>query len=158
RHYVAPGLAWSLSTGTQGSALTGTVYNDANRDGVRGGSGEPGLAGLTVYVDANNNGQFDPGELSTTTAANGSFSLTVGAGNHRVSVVAPEGFNFTTAQSRTVSGGASNVNFGLHRPEAGFTGRKFADLNGNGFADAGEPGIADVFIYVDVDGDGQIDI
>jgi len=158
RNYVAPALAWGLSTGTQGAALTGTVFNDANRDGVRGGTGEPGLGGLTVYVDANSNGQLDPGELSTTTAANGSFSLAVGAGNHRVSVVAPAGFNFTTPQSRTVSGGASNVNFGLHRPEAGFSGRKFADLNGNGFADAGEPGIADVFIYVDVDGDGQIDI
>ncbi len=156
--YVAASLAWGLATGTQGAALTGTVFNDANRDGQRGSSGEPGLGGLTVFVDANNNGQFDPGELSTTTAANGTFSLPVGAGNHRVSVVAPDGFIFTTPQSRTVSGGASNVNFGLHRPDAAFTGRKFADLNGNGFADAGEPGISDVFIYVDVDGDGQIDI
>ncbi len=157
-NWVAPALAWSLATGTQGAGLTGTVFNDVNRDGVRAAVGEPGLGGITVFVDRNGNGVLDPGEISTTTGPDGSYSLTVSPGNNLIRAIAPAGFIFTTPASRTATGAASGVNFGLHRPDAQVTGRKFADLNGNGFADPGEPGIADVFIYVDLDGDSQLDV
>jgi len=155
--WVAANLAWVLSTGTQGTALTGSVFNDFNRDAVRG-AGEAGLGGIRVFVDANGNGAYDSGELSTTTAADGTYSLAVGVGSNLVSVVAPAGFVFSTPATRTVTTGASNVNFGLYSPSTQFTGRKFADLNGNGFADTGEGGIAGAFIYIDLDRDGQIDI
>lgn len=154
---VTASLAWGLATGTQGTSLSGTVFNDANRDSARSAS-ETGLAGVTVFVDANGNGAFDSGETSTTTAANGSFTLPVPAGNNFVSIVTPAGFVLTTPAVRPVSGAASNVLFGLHRPDATSTGRKFADLNGNGFLDAGETGIGGVFVYIDLDRDGQIDI
>lgn len=154
---VTSSLAWGLATGTAGTNLTGTVFNDLNRDGVRG-SGESGQGGITVFVDANGNGVLDPGEISTVTAADGTYSLPVAAGNNLIAAVAPAGFVFTTPSSRQVSGGASGVNFGLFRPNAQFTGRKFADLNGNGFADPGEPGVEGAFIYIDLDMDGRIDV
>ena len=39
------------------------VFNDLNGDGIAG-PGEPGLAGQTVYIDANANGQIDSRSLS----------------------------------------------------------------------------------------------
>lgn len=154
---VTASLAWGLATGTQGTSLRGTVFNDANRDSARN-AGEAGLAGVTVFVDANGNGVFDPGETFTTTAADGSYTLPVPAGNNLISIVPPTGYVLTTPASRPVTGAATNVTFGLHQPNATFTGRKFADLNGNGFLDAGEPGIGGVFVYIDLDRDGRIDI
>lgn len=155
--WVASNLAWSLASGTRGTSLTGTVFNDLNRDSTRAAS-EPGLAGVTVFVDANGNGVLDPGEISTTTNADGTYTLAAPPGTNTIAALAPAGFVFTTAASRSVSNGGTGVNFGMHRPSTQFTGRKFADLNGNGFADAGEPGIQGVFIYIDLDRDGQIDI
>jgi len=154
---VTASLAWGLATGTQGTSLSGTVFNDVNRDSARN-AGEPGLAGVTVFVDANGNGVFDPGETFTTTAADGSFTLPVAAGTNHISIVPPTGYVLTTPAIRPVTGAASNVTFGLHRPNATFTGRKFADLNGNGFLDAGESGIGGGFVYIDLDRDGRIDI
>ena len=154
---VTASLAWGLATGTQGTALSGTVFNDANRDSARN-AGETGLAGVTVFVDANGNGVFDAGETSAITAADGSFTLPVPAGNNAISIVPPAGFVLTTPAVRPVTGAANNVTFGLHRPDTTVTGRKFADLNGNGALDAGETGIGGVFIYIDLDRDGRIDI
>lgn len=154
---VTAGLSWGLATGTQGTSVSGTVFNDANRDSARG-VGEAGLAGITVFVDANGNGVFNASEISTTTAADGSFTLPVAAGTNQISIVPPTGYVLTTPAVRPVTGAASNVTFGLHRPNTTFTGRKFADLNGNGFLDAGETGIGGVFVYIDLDRDGRIDI
>ena len=42
---------------------------------TRWDDGEPGLEGWTVYLDANGNGQLDPDERSTTTGANGDYTL-----------------------------------------------------------------------------------
>ncbi len=154
---VTASLAWGLATGTQGTSLSGTVFNDVNRDSARN-AGEPGLAGVTVFVDANGNGVFDPGETFTTTAADGSFTLPVAAGTNHISIVPPTGYVLTTPAVRPVTGAASNVTFGLHRPDATFTGRNFSDLNGNGVLDAGETGIGGAFVYIDLDRDGRIDI
>ncbi len=158
--YVAASLAFALSSGRVGSALTGTVFNDVNRDGRLSGSSETGLAGATVFVDRNGNGVFDPGETSTVTAANGSYSIAVAPGTVRIVVAPPSGFVGTSpVQTVTVTtGGATNVNLGVSRVSADITGTKWADLDGNGFQDAGEPGLAGVFIYLDLDGDDNIDI
>lgn len=158
--WVASSLAWSLSTGKQGGSLTGTVFNDFNRDGVQtgGSSSEPGISGITVFADVNGNGQLDAGEIRTVTTSNGSYSLPVGTGNNLISLVAPSGFVFTTAASRPTNGAATNVNFGLFKPSTEFSGRKFADINGNGFLDSGEPGIEGGMVYIDLDNDARIDI
>ena len=158
--FVASSVAWALSTGRVGSSLTGTVFSDANRDGRLGGSGEAGLAGITVFVDRDNDGVLDPGETSTVSGSNGSYSLAVGPGTARIVAVTPSGFAATSsAQTVNVSTGAtSNVNFGFSRIVADITGTKWADLDGNGFQDPGEPGLSGVFIYLDLDGDDRIDI
>jgi VCBS repeat-containing protein len=50
-------------------------------DGSLSGSvGDGYLSGATVFSDANGNGQLDPGEASTTTDADGKFTLTGGTG------------------------------------------------------------------------------
>ncbi|MGV3484062.1 MAG: Ig-like domain-containing protein [Planctomycetaceae bacterium] len=157
---VAPTLSWVLSTGTLGGAVTGTVFSDVNRDGQLAGSGELGLGGVTVFVDFDNDGVFDPGETSTTTASNGTYSLPIGSGTFRIVAVAPAGFA-PTLPSRTVTvgpGGVANVNLGFSRVVADITGTKWADINGNGFFDTGEPGIEGVFVYLDLDGDDRIDL
>jgi hypothetical protein len=65
-----------------GGDLAGSVFNDLNGDGVHD-SGEPGLAGWTVYLDENTNGQYDKGsdpttftgERSVQTDVNGDYAL-----------------------------------------------------------------------------------
>ncbi len=54
--------------------ISGSVSNDFDGDGTLD-AGEPGLGGWTVYIDANGNGRLDYSEASTTTAADGSFTL-----------------------------------------------------------------------------------
>ena len=46
------------------------VYNDANGNGVYD-SRELPMVGVTMYIDANLNGQLDAGEVTTTTDDNG---------------------------------------------------------------------------------------
>jgi subtilisin-like proprotein convertase family protein len=41
----------------QPSSISGTVFNDLNNDGIRE-AGEPGLAGRTVFLDSDNNGNL----------------------------------------------------------------------------------------------------
>ena len=157
---VAASMSWALATGTAGgSALTGVVFNDLNRDGTRGAS-EGGLGGVTLFVDRDGDSVQDPGETSTVSAANGAYSLALGVGTFRIVAIPPSGFGTTPiARNVTVTGGsAGTANFGFNRVSADITGTKWADLDGNGFQDPGEPGIAGVFIYLDLDNDDRIDL
>src|SRR5208337_1210277 len=86
---------------------------------------EPGLAGWTVYLDANKNGRLDPGELSTTTDADGRFTFpNLGAGTYLVEEQPPPGWTLTGPATLhyeiTVSSGQNvyNVDFG-NAPEQG---------------------------------------
>ncbi|MFW6155545.1 MAG: GEVED domain-containing protein [Planctomycetota bacterium] len=55
-------------------SISGTKIWDVNADGVVG-SGDPRLAGFTVYADINNNGQLDSGEPSAVTNTAGQYTL-----------------------------------------------------------------------------------
>ena len=55
--------------------IHGINWNDLDEDGIRDAN-EPGLEGWTIYLDDNNNGEFDSGEQSTVTNANGEYSFT----------------------------------------------------------------------------------
>lgn len=59
--------------------IQGVAFEDADGDGVRD-PGENAIAGLRVYVDANNNGSFDADELSATSDANGAYSIVAPSG------------------------------------------------------------------------------
>ena len=116
---IAAGIR--ATTGT----VTGTVFVDANGNHTLDATEAGYAGGATVYVDANDNGVLDAGEASTTTAANGTFTLAgVPIGSAVVlRVVRPNGYvatdtNVTSTanlQAVAVAAGATtaNVNFGL---------------------------------------------
>ncbi len=52
--------------------IRGTTWNDRNGNGSKD-VGEPGLSGWTIYLDGNENGQFDAGETSTVTDGDGNY-------------------------------------------------------------------------------------
>jgi len=78
------------TTAAQGS-VSGSVFNDANANGKRD-TGEKSLAGWMVYVDANNDGQFEPNETYVLTDASGNFKLTLNAGSYKLRVQVRSGY------------------------------------------------------------------
>ncbi|MEO0932664.1 MAG: putative Ig domain-containing protein, partial [Cyanobacteria bacterium J06641_2] len=54
--------------------IQGIKWSDTNQNGVKD-TNESGLAGWTIFVDQNQNGLLDNGEISTTTTTDGSYTL-----------------------------------------------------------------------------------
>ncbi len=85
------------------ATLQGTVWQDLNANGVRD-PGDPALAGRTVYLDTNGNRQFDAGESSLTSGADGSYSFTgLAAGTYAVVQALDAGWVHTSPRSGPVS-------------------------------------------------------
>ncbi|MFC1766164.1 SdrD B-like domain-containing protein, partial [Planctomycetota bacterium] len=59
---------------TISGGIEGSKWHDLNANGLWD-TGEPGLAGWTIFLDANSNGQLDAGETNTVTDANGSYAF-----------------------------------------------------------------------------------
>lgn len=147
--------------------ISGSVFRDSNGDGIRAPQ-EIGLANWRIYVDANNNSNFDPTEVSTLTDASGNFTLRgrLGPGQVLVRAVTQTGYS----QSIPSNGGGYSVTlvdasqavsgllFGQKPVPGAISGYKFNDYNKNGVRDSGEPGIAGTVIYVDLNNDGKIAI
>ncbi|WP_425619016.1 SdrD B-like domain-containing protein [Anatilimnocola sp. NA78] len=55
-------------------SLSGQKFEDLDGNAVRD-PGEPAMANVVVYLDANNNGLLDDGELQTTTDASGNYAF-----------------------------------------------------------------------------------
>lgn len=165
-----------------GSSISGTVYFDANNNGVFD-SGETGIGGVAINLtgtDINGNAV----SLSTVTAADGSYHFTnlppSNASGYAIAKTQPAGYldgkasvlsgnpGSVALPQSLIAGGAdviskvvlvanSNLtayNFG---EQAGSTisGYVYADTNKNGVKDAGESGIAAVTVTltgVDVNG------
>jgi autotransporter-associated beta strand protein len=88
---VAVGSISGTGDATTGS-ITGVLYNDLNNNNHQD-SGESGLAGWTVFLDANKNGRLDPGEVSTTTNSSGQYTFSnLTLGTYVVSEVLPAGY------------------------------------------------------------------
>ena len=103
-------------------SIGGLKFNDINGNGVQD-VGDVGLAGVTVFIDANLNSVFDAGELSTVTTANGSYSFeNLGPGTYRVREVRSDVSIQTTpnpADIQAISGNdVFEVDFGNHRHRA----------------------------------------
>ncbi|MEG4277994.1 SdrD B-like domain-containing protein [Microcoleus sp. MON1_C1] len=154
--------------GNAGPAILGTKFNDLNRDGVRQPN-EPGLRDIPILLESatSSNGVFNAGtgELSTTTDANGAFSfINLVPGNYVLTETQlPTGFTATTPNPLAVTLGNTNVNvfFGNAGvpPVTGsrIVGCKYLDIDADGFRDGNEPGIKNVRIYIDSNGNGQRD-
>ncbi|MGC1269079.1 MAG: DUF11 domain-containing protein [Croceibacterium sp.] len=83
--------------------LTGVKFSDVDSDGVRDG-GEVGVGGVTVFIDADQDGVLDTNERSTTTAADGSYSFTgVALGTWQVREILPTGSTRTTGDFETAT-------------------------------------------------------
>jgi Ca2+-binding RTX toxin-like protein/subtilisin-like proprotein convertase family protein len=177
---VATGDTATRSFGNfQPGRVRGTKFEDLNGDGQRD-AGEGGLAGVTIYADLNNNGQLDRLEPSTVTEPNdpstpmlnetGMYTLSpLPPGSYVIREVLPSravqtvplpppgsslpgGYSIQITSGDTLKG----RDFG-NQPRGEIHGTKWIDTNGNGFRDPGEPGLADVVIYSDRNGNGQLD-
>jgi hypothetical protein len=78
--------------GLPAGAISGLTFHDLDADGVKD-PGEPGLAGWTIYLDANDNATLDPGESSALTISGGAYSLGgLEAGTYLVREVQQDGW------------------------------------------------------------------
>ncbi|CAM2064350.1 Ig-like domain-containing protein [Sulfidibacter corallicola] len=141
------------------------VWNDLNGDGVQD-VGEPGLSGVTVFIDANSNGSLDGGELSDTTDVSGGYDITgLVAGTYSVRVdltTVTMGFTLTggtNPNSATITTGEdfNTADFGFQQQDASIGDFVWNDLNGDGVQDAGEPGLSGVRIFLDLNSNGSFD-
>lgn len=159
----APGVADASISVTGGvGAITGTKFEDVDGDGARD-DGEPGLAGVVIYLDSNDNGSIDAGETSTLSAADGSYSFTdLAPGTYQVRELLPAGWITTLPGNGAVSvivaadqtvNGVDFGNFAL----AQIGGQKYNDINANGMRDDGEEGLHGWVIQLDRHADGSVD-
>lgn len=123
--------------------LSGMVYNDLNGNGQLD-SGEPGVNGVTLQIDA--------GSPSDVTQGNGSFFFAgLADGSYSLDLVVPTGFVVTTASSLSITVSPTSVNSGLLfgiKVSGSIAGEVFHDLNANGVRDSGESGIGGVTIDI----------
>jgi hypothetical protein len=148
------------------------------------GYNRPGSIGDTVWFDWDQDGEKDPGEGgvggvtvelsgtatdSTTTSEDGSYLFTqLSSGTYYVTITIPTGYSLSTGTPDnphgpiTLTGNLSylDADFGLWRNDTYTIGDLvWDDLNGDGYKDVSESGIADVTLelYEDTDGDGVQD-
>lgn len=84
----------SSPTGTGNGTIFGFIFDDRNGDGIQQ-INEKGLQGFKVYLDANQNGQFDDGETFTLTNAAGAYQFGEVLGSQRIDVVVNEPYIMT---------------------------------------------------------------
>ena len=162
-------------------AMAGYVWHDQNANG-EWDAGEPGLNGVTVYVDSNRNGQLDPEEfeLSFTTVNDGAHDgafwfAEVRADEFLVRADVPSGlappspdtgYLVTIESGTSLMGGFEQTevpNFGIvedfvnNPPDnvATIHGYKWHDINQDGIWDADEPARVGWRIYQDLNGDNS---
>ena len=111
---------WEIQAGDTinpnvGDSISGTVFNDANGNGVLD-SGETGLAGWTVELLDASTGNF----LATTvTDSNGNYSFAVQPGTYRIREMIQPNYTQTTSDPPVITISSSNPtstgnNFGDH--------------------------------------------
>jgi hypothetical protein len=153
--------------GNAGPAILGIKFLDVNGDGIRQPN-ETGLANIPFLLEpaTGANGVFDAGtgELSTTTDANGAFSfINLVPGNYliteteylQISVLLLPTPSQSLLETQTSTFSLATSQF--HHSGSRIVGCKYLDLDGDGFRDGDEPGIKNVRIYIDSNGNGQRD-
>ena len=72
------------------ASVSGRVYIDADEDGNFDSGTESGLAGFTVYSDADGDNVLDADEFSVQTASDGTYFLRLPMGLHELKQVTPD--------------------------------------------------------------------
>jgi hypothetical protein len=122
--------------------ISGTKFGNSDGDG-----GHHRLAGVTIYLDANDNGVLDPGEPSMVTDNMGKYDFSnLPAGIYYVREVEQPGWveTYPASGSYTINlaaGEVSSKNDFADFKLGTISGTEFNDLNGNGKQDANEPGL-----------------
>lgn len=150
------------------SAVVGTVYDDADGNGVRN-NGENGLPGWTMYLDLDNSGTLNnradgTPEPSAITNNDGDYAIrSIAAGTYRVAEIVQPGWMPTQPASQDVTVTSSKdakADF-FNFAGGSIVGTVWNDLNGDGvrdvdpstgdFIDAGSAGWT-VFLDLNTDG------
>jgi hypothetical protein len=142
--------------------ITGRVFHDLNANGVQSAD-EPGLANWTLYLDTNNNGQYDAGERTAVTDAQGNYTfVNPPAGTFAVREVPQKGWSVSAPAagfySLTIAAGQgmADLNFGRYHPVT-ITGTVFDDHNANGIRETGDLGLAGRTVFLDLNNSGKPD-
>ncbi|MGK7910222.1 MAG: S8 family serine peptidase [Synechococcus sp.] len=155
--------AYKALLGVDAAEIRGTKWDDLDLDGVRDAS-ESGIANDTIYIDANNNGRFDDGELSTITDADGNYSLYVAPGTYTIADVVRPGWEATRPTQSSYSITADNkeivrgIDFGnVLADPAEISGIVWLDRNQDSIRQASESTLGDWTVYLDLNQNGQLD-
>lgn len=154
-------------------AITGTIWNDLNRDGLRnydlsGKPLDPGLADWTVVLDLNRNGVPDATEPTATTDVDGVYLFSdLQIGEYEIIEQVKTGWEtapgFGDNQTARVYSGATTTagdfaNFNLSTLVPGsVAGTIWNDDNSNGLQDATESGLSGWTVYADVNNNFTLD-
>jgi serine-aspartate repeat-containing protein C/D/E len=160
-------------------APSGTKYHDLNGDGDQD-PGEQGLQSWRIYIDLNNDNNYDdgsgsdPAEPSDVTDSSGSWDLPAqnpGPYSIREDQNTVSGTWFCSDPANPdsaptadacehdvtlVSGQPTALKFGNFQQVAP-SGTKYHDLNGDGDQDPGEQGLQNWRIYIDLNNDNNYD-
>jgi len=141
--------------------IHGMAWDDVNGDGTKDADESP-LAGVTIFLDTDGDGWHDPGEMKTTTDADGQYSFSALApGTYRVAESTPLNHQNTSPRVRTVvlaSGGiVTDVTFASRIARGRIYGLVWEDLDADGLFEPGEGGLGDVTVYLDLNTNGQLD-
>jgi uncharacterized protein (DUF2141 family) len=174
-YYTVNPLSGTTSAGVdfgnfKAFSMSGLAFTDLTGNGLTGDDTPLGGQTVNLFRDANNNAVLDAGDgapvASQTTANDGTYSFSnLGPGTYFVQEAVPAGFALTVPGSPgyysihgTSGNNLSAVNFGNFRTIT-VSGRVFNDLNADGQADPGDPGLngVPVVLYRDVRGNGLFD-
>ncbi|WP_210236431.1 hypothetical protein [Mesorhizobium sp. M4B.F.Ca.ET.172.01.1.1] len=142
--------------------ISGTKYLDANGDSQT--TGDAGLGGVTIFIDKDNSGDLSADDLTTTTAANGTWSFTgldATFDGLKVYEQLPGGYVQTLGQAGyTIDGLSGEDQSGMdfaNFHDFSISGTKYEDLTGDGTsADDTAWSHDPVTIFIDDDNSGDL--
>lgn len=139
-------------------AIHGCKFNDRDGDGIRDDNegALPGVA-FVLYV-LTPAGDFREW-ARTTTAVTGAFWFDeLPPGTYKLVELLPDGALATTTLPETIEvGPGETISFGDCEMPGSVHGEKWEDLDGDGLRDPNEPGRAGVRVYADTNGNGRYD-